>query len=223
MLHSAKRWIKQLRIKFKFKNVRFGKSVNVGRNSVLEGYNVLGNRVTFDGYCGRCTYIGSESTVYGKVGRFCSVGENVTTLQGAHPTQFVSTSPCFYSTLGQTGVYFVKENAFVEKKYADRENRYPVVIGNDVWIGYGAVILGGITIGDGAIIGAGAVVTKNVEPYAIVAGNPAKVLRKRFDDNTVAHLLELAWWDKDLDWIRKRTDCFVNVEEFLKTSSTLSV
>lgn len=75
------------------------------------------------------------------------------------------------------------------------DNKGDIVIGNDVWIGYEAVILSGVTIGDGAIIGVRAVVTKNVPPYTIVGGVPAKTIRKRFDDTTIAKLLELRWWD----------------------------
>lgn len=70
-----------------------------------------------------------------------------------------------------------------------------VMIGNDVWIGYGATILSGVTIGDGAVVAARAVVTRDVEPYAIVAGNPARVVRKRFDDDTIRALLQIRWWD----------------------------
>ena len=75
------------------------------------------------------------------------------------------------------------------------DNKGDIIIGNDVWIGYEAVILSGVTIGDGAIIGTRAVVTKDIPPYTIVGGVPAKPIRKRFDDVTIARLLELKWWD----------------------------
>jgi virginiamycin A acetyltransferase len=75
------------------------------------------------------------------------------------------------------------------------------IIGNDVWIGNGATIMPGVHIGDGAIIGTKAVVTKNVEPYSVVAGNPAKLIRKRFDDQTIEFLLRLKWWDWDIETI----------------------
>ena len=75
------------------------------------------------------------------------------------------------------------------------DNKGDIIVGNDVWIGYEAVILAGVTIGDGAIIGTRAVVTKDVLPYTIVGGVPAKPIRKRFDDETIAELLKLKWWD----------------------------
>lgn len=85
----------------------------------------------------------------------------------------------------------------LEKKNVTKawDNKGDIIVGNDVWIGYEAVILAGVTIGDGAIIGTGAVVTKDVPPYTIVGGVPAKPIRKRFDDETIARLLKLKWWD----------------------------
>lgn len=77
------------------------------------------------------------------------------------------------------------------------------VVGNDVWIGQNAVILPGVHIGDGAIIGLNSVVTHDVEPYSVVAGNPAKVIRKRFDDELIAILMQLKWWDKSVDEIQE--------------------
>jgi virginiamycin A acetyltransferase len=95
-----------------------------------------------------------------------------------------------------------------------------VVIGNDVWIGYGATILSGVEIGDGAIIGAMAVVAKNVEPYSIVAGNPARLIRKRFDEETIRKLLEIRWWDWPAEKINKNLDviCSDNVSEMIRLS-----
>jgi carbonic anhydrase/acetyltransferase-like protein (isoleucine patch superfamily) len=90
------------------------------------------------------------------------------------------------------------------------------VIGNDVYIGVGAIVLSGVSIGDGAVVGAGAVVTKSVEPYAIVAGNPARLVRYRFDDETRARLLALRWWDLADDEIRDSRRWFMgDVQAFL--------
>jgi chloramphenicol O-acetyltransferase type B len=92
-----------------------------------------------------------------------------------------------------------------------------VVIGNDVWVGFGATILSGVTIGDGAVIGARALVAKDVPPYAIVGGVPAKVIKYRFDDATIGRLLKLKWWNWKEKKIRKHIDklCSNNVEELL--------
>ncbi len=118
------------------------------------------------------------------IGKFCSISHDVTILvDGNHNMDAVTTYPL------SAGFLSLEHN---------RPVNYPckrhVTIGNDVWIGYGVTILPGVTIGDGAVVGAGAVITKDVEPYAIVAGNPAALLRKRFDDETIAKLLKLQWW-----------------------------
>jgi acetyltransferase-like isoleucine patch superfamily enzyme len=104
-----------------------------------------------------------------------------------HPINSFSTHPVFYSNRGQTTKSFTSENKFEELK--------PVHVGNDVWIGASAVVMDGVTISDGAIIAAGAIVTKDVRPYAIVAGVPAKEVRRRFDDNKIEELLEWKWWN----------------------------
>ena len=83
------------------------------------------------------------------------------------------------------------------------DHKGDIVIGNDVWIGYEAVIMAGVTIGDGAIIGARAVVTKDVPPYTIVGGVPAREIRRRFSDDVIARLLELKWWDWPAEQIQR--------------------
>ena len=83
------------------------------------------------------------------------------------------------------------------------DHKGDIVIGNDVWIGYEAVVMAGVTIGDGAIIGARAVVTKDVPPYTIVGGVPARKIRRRFSDNVIARLLELKWWDWPAERIQR--------------------
>lgn len=131
-----------------------------------------------------------------KIGKFCSV---------ACGAKFIFN--CANHSLGSLSTYtfplFFDEWDLDIKNVADSwDNKGDIVIGNDVWIGYEAVILSGVTIGDGAIIGARAVVTKDVAPYTIVGGVPAKPIRKRFDDDTIARLLEIKWWDWDKERIR---------------------
>ena len=93
------------------------------------------------------------------------------------------------------------------------DNKGDIVIGNDVWIGFEAVIMAGVTIGDGAIIASRAVVTKDVPPYSIVGGTPAKLIRKRFTDEQIDKLLRLKWWDWDEEKIRKNIDKIMDVNE----------
>jgi acetyltransferase-like isoleucine patch superfamily enzyme len=123
-----------------------------------------------------------------QAGRFCSVGPNVVCGAGDHPVHWMSTSPVFYSPLRQCGTAF-------SAAHPPFEELRPVTIGPDVWIGANAVIRNGITIGPGAIIGATACVTKDVAPYSIVAGVPARVIGARFSPEIVERLLSVRWWD----------------------------
>lgn len=93
---------------------------------------------------------------------------------------------------------------------------YTILIGNDVWIGSNVSILGGIEIGNGAVIGAGAVVTKNVEPYSVVAGVPAKELRKRFTEKEILFLESFKWWNKDIKWLEENVVLFSDIKLFIK-------
>lgn len=153
------------------------------------------------------------------IGRFCSIADFVAIGLTEHPTNLISTSLIFtndtfnwhekYHTLYEDEAYSkIKADATAMNSGL---NEFNTVIGNDVWIGYRAIILNGVTVGDGAIIGAGAVVTKNVEPYSIVAGVPARVIRKRFSDDLINKLLKLQWWNYGAD-ILKGVD-LLNVEK----------
>lgn len=125
---------------------------------------------------------GEEATL--KIGSFCSFTNGVKIfLGGEHRVDWATTYP--FSFLWESG-WDISGHP---------ETKGDVIIGNDVWVGTEAVIISGVKIGDGAVIGARAVVTKDVEPYAIYAGNPARLVRKRFDDSTIQQLLALKWWD----------------------------
>jgi acetyltransferase-like isoleucine patch superfamily enzyme len=141
------------------------------------------------------------------LGAFCSIGPNCLIGLGSHPSsKFVSTSPIFYSTAKQCGVTFSSDNHFVESK--------PIFIGNDVWIGANVTILDGVTIGDGAIVGAGSVVTKNILPYSVAVGNPAKVIKFRFTIEQINFLTNLKWWSLSDDWIIRNYIKFHDIDCF---------
>lgn len=213
-MNTLKKLVKRLVAKFKYHKIKLSSTCNIGVHSYFEGYNVIGNNTAFDGYIGRGSYIGDSSIVIGKVGRFCSIAGNVSVVTGRHPVSFVSTSPSFFSTRKQNLLSFVSESKFEEFKNAS-EN-YPVIVGNDVWIGFGVTIIAGVTIGDGAVLLAGAVVTKDVPPYAIVGGVPAVIHSYRFDDGTIKELLRTAWWNKSMEWIYTNSDKFLDINTFLE-------
>lgn len=168
-----------------------------------------------DSEIGNYTYIQDSCRLERcKIGSFCSIGDSVKVLSATHPTRdFVSTSPVFFSTAGQCCESFVNESQFKEYLSVDG---FGVVIQNDVWIGSNAILLGGITIGNGAIIAAGSVVNKDVPPYAIVGGVPAKVIRYRFSEDAIQKLLQKPWWSQSIEWIKNHADDFRQVNEYLK-------
>lgn len=127
------------------------------------------------------------------IGKFCMIASDVKfIMNGAnHLTDAITTYP--FAILGNGW-----EKAMDGKTYPNKGN---IVIGNDVWIGYNATIMAGVTIGDGAIIATNATVTKNVEPYTIVGGNPAQAIKKRFSDEKIQQLLTLKWWDWNIETI----------------------
>lgn len=171
----------------------------------------------FAGRLGRGSYIGAHSRISGHVGRYTSIAPNVVTNCGMHPYKapYVSTSPAFVSTQRTAGVVHTECERFSPFRYVDRENRVPVSIGSDCWIGQGVFIVGGVRIGDGAVVLAGAVVTKDVPPYSIVGGVPAKVSGYRYDEDTIRRLLDFKWWEKDDKWLRENCGKFSDLSEFL--------
>ncbi|RGS74952.1 CatB-related O-acetyltransferase [Coprococcus sp. AF21-14LB] len=201
--------------KFKKKNVTLCRGCNIDRGSFFEGNNVIGSGTHFKGTLGYGSYIGNNSEINGKIGKYCSIANNVHVIMGMHPTEiYVSTHPCFFSNKCQAGFTYTSSNTYIEQKYADNEKN-PVVIGNDVWIGFGVSIMSGISIGDGAIIGAGTLVTHDVEPYTIVVGIPGKVLKKRFTDKEIEFLLNFKWWDKTEDWLKSNVQDFNDISKFI--------
>lgn len=206
--------------RFKNLNVKIAKTADLSLTEVnCEGMNVFSEGVVYRGNIGYASYIGKNSYINGNIGRFCSIGAAVKVINGRHPTKdFVSTHPCFFSIKKQAGFTFVENDKFLENRYVDNDN-HSVVIGNDVWIGNHVLLISGVHVGDGAIIAAGAVVTTDVEPYCIVGGVPAKVIKKRFSDEQIDVLLRFKWWDKPIEWIHEHADKFDNILDFIDTVS----
>lgn len=149
--------------------------------------------------------------IYARIGRFCSIAAQVRINPGNHPMERASQA---HFTYRSRSYWRQEEN---EADFFERRRALPVAIGHDVWIGHGAVILPGRTIGTGAVIGAGTIVTRDVAPYAIVVGNPARVVRRRFPESVSERLQALAWWDWDHERLRRALPDFrgLPIEAFL--------
>lgn len=166
-----------------FKKIRGSAIVNsvIHHSSKIEaGSNIVNLKM------GKYSFSGYDCEIYNaEIGNYCSIANNVVIGGAAHPTTWVSMSPVFY-----------KGRDSISKKFSEfvREPDKTTLIGHDVWIGQYVLIKQGLNIGTGAVIGMGSVVTKDVPPYEIWAGNPAKFIRKRFDDQTIASLLQTKWW-----------------------------
>lgn len=211
-------WENILRIRAKApKNVNLRMGTSVG-DTVFDGYNVI-DRGTSLQHChvGFASVIGPNCKfAYTDIGKYCSIAPNVRVVVGTHPSKtFVSTCPVFYSTRLGRGINFVEETKFVEFQFIDSENKVSVKIGNDVWIGTNVTILGGVKIGDGAIIAAGAVVIRDIEPYIIVGGVPAKKIRDRFTDEQKSVLQNVQWWNQDQKWLKKNAEYFSDIDNFV--------
>lgn len=161
------------------KGCRLGRYVSIGERVILREVAV-GDYSYFERH---------GEAIYATIGKFCSIAANVRINALSHPMERVTTHKITY----RPNEYF--KYAGVDAAFRDFRRSRAVRIGNDVWIGHGAVVMPGVTIADGAVVGANAVVTKDVEPYQIVAGAPARPLRHRFPEDVRAALLRMAWWD----------------------------
>ena len=159
----------------------------------------LSRKLFQQGIIGEYTYVGGKCAIVdsrSRIGKFCSIAKNVSIGTTMHPIHTLTTHPV--SHLGSWGTLKILPENRIEF-----QNKRPVRIGNDVWIGFNAVLMDGITVGDGAVIGAGAVVTKDIPPYAVAVGVPARVIKYRFDAETIQRLLKARWWDRPPEIIAK--------------------
>lgn len=157
-------------------------------------------------HIGEYTYIGDRTEILNceRIGRYVSISHDVKIGLENHILNAISTSPVFYS----------RNRGWID--FDTNEENIPTIIENDVLISANAMIMSGITIGTGAVIGAGAFVNKDVPPYAIVAGVPAKIIRYRFDEKTIERLLSSKWWEKPINELMAYKNKFNNVPSFLE-------
>lgn len=142
---------------------------------------------------GKPRFLRWDEDAYSSIGKFCSIAANVKIFEGGnHCLNYISTYP----------FSLVSSIDSINKNKDYRFSKGPVKIGNDVWIGMDTTILSGVTIGSGAVIAAASVVTKDVKPYEVVGGNPAKHIKFRFDEKQIQALLAISWWDWELDRIK---------------------
>lgn len=169
---------------------------SIDRTSVIgSGSNIVSTVMKKYSYCGEdCQIVNTE------IGAYCSISDHVFIGGAEHPMDWVSTSPVFQNV----------RHSGPKKRYAkfDLPKSKKTFIGNDVWIGHGVTIKQGVTIGNGAVVGSNALVTKDVPPYAIVGGVPAKTIKYRFPQEVIDRLEEVKWWSLQDEGIAKRIDLF---------------
>lgn len=230
MVNTLKKWVlsnafltgiaiffRRIHLKRK-KGITFQKGAFIGFSVECGGRNGFGkNSSIVSSHIGYASYIAEGAKIAkATIGKYCSIGPNVHCIFGKHPSgTFVSTHPSFFALRTPVGFTYADRQYF-EEFAQPHESKYSITIGNDVWIGANVSLMDGVKIGDGAIVAANALVTKDVEPYTIVGGVPAKVIKKRFTEDQIAFLLQLKWWEKDVEWIRENAGHFRNIENFVE-------
>ncbi|WP_298236462.1 CatB-related O-acetyltransferase [uncultured Azohydromonas sp.] len=179
--------------------VRFYKNIDIDRKAqiICEAPVALGGKILMRGRIGAYTYIRGDGRLAGvkQIGRYCSFAPGVVAGDGPHPLDWLSTHPFQW---GDTLV-LPRQVRLSTDFLAPNNQKDRVVIGNDVWLGAGCIVLKGVTVGDGAVVAAGAVVTKDVPPYAVVGGVPARIIKYRFPEPIIERLKKLAWWNYEAE------------------------
>jgi len=182
------------------------------RNSQVGSWTELGpNTSMLEVSFGDYSYTaGNVSIVYSSVGKFCSIANSVRINPGNHPQWRVTQHHCTYRRR-QYGFDTEEDEAFFQWR-----RDHGCHIGQDVWIGHGAVIMPGVSVGTGAVVGAGAVVTKDIGTYEVAVGVPARVIKRRFPEDICEKLLVIAWWDWDRPTLEERFGDLMQLESFIE-------
>lgn len=200
LIYFLSKFIKKIQLP-SIKNSSFGK-----KSKVMSGSQVVSSVI------GKYTYLGYNCIVINStIGSFCSIANDVKIGGASHPMSWVSTSPVFCS-----GKNILKTNI---SKHNFKPNTSVTIIENDVWIGYNCIIKSGVKISNGAVVGMGSIVTKNIGPYEIWAGNPAKMIKKRFSEDTITQLLKSEWWHWDEHKLSNYSNLMNNVPDFLNQTN----
>lgn len=211
-------WLSIMSLRLHNKDVCISKGCKV-RKSSLSAHVTLGKNVNVQGgNIGFASYLGENvSLPFTKIGKYCSIASNVKLAAGMHPSEFVSTHPATYTD--QYRFHYGNHIEYPPYAYTDETGKYYCDSGNDVWIATGVLLVCGknsLHIGDGAILRSGGVITRDVPPYAIVQGVPARIIGYRFSEQIISKLMKIRWWDQSEEWIKKHIKYFSDPEKLIE-------
>lgn len=180
--------------------------------------NHVGKHSFYYGNMGYGSSVGGESLVSANIGRFTSLGPRCIFINATHPykSPFATTCPLFFSLMkgrNPQNFSFATKQKYDEFRYYDKDRKLVNKIGNDCWLGSDVTLIGGVEVCDGAVVLAHAVVAKDVPPYAIVGGVPAKVVGYRYDEETINFLLKIKWWNNDMEWFEKHWELLCDIDK----------
>lgn len=197
-LEMANQGARDIENKFRFKNAIIDKGCSFDQKTIIHpNVHILENCTVNNSEINPYSYLGKNCLVQNTtIGKFCSIANDVLIGLGNHPLDLFSTSPLFYRKINPLKIDLIKKDLdVIEYK--------PIFIGNDVWIGTRSVIMDGVILGHGSVVAANSVVTKDVPPYAVVGGVPAKVIKFRFSPEKVEQILRDKLWDSSIDKINQ--------------------
>lgn len=209
VVYAIKRFYKRSLLSHQHPTCRFHASSEIADCEFEQHVVVFDHCKLFGAKIGAYSYIQMGSRIFNcEIGKFCSIAASVSIAPGIHDMNRVSTHPSFFSFTEALPKLFVTEDKFPTSNM--------VLIGHDVWIGEKATVLDGVKIGNGAVIASGAVVVKDVEPYSVVGGVPARHLKYRFDEETITSLQKIEWWNNADNWLQQHAELMLDPKLFIE-------